>query len=90
MVIIAIPQLDAGQDEAVAAGGGAGDAAGVAEDVAGDMEDIDDPPQALKAAISIVQATPDNHRRPVEDGFLGCSNRCMEVLPVGRRCGSEY
>lgn len=74
----------------MAAGGGAGGAAGVAaEDIAGDMDDIDDPPQALKAAITIVQAAADNHRRRVVERILGCANRCMEVLPVGRY-GSEY
>jgi hypothetical protein len=62
MVIIPIPQLEAVQDEVVAVGGG--DAAGGAGmDIAGDIDDIDDPPQALKAAISKAHAAAGNHRR---------------------------
>ena len=58
---MAIPQLDAVQDEAVALGGGAAGAAGAAAAGAEADMDIDDPPpQALKAAIkcSIVAILP--------------------------------
>jgi hypothetical protein len=58
MVIIAIPQFEAAQDEVVAAGGG--DAAGAAGMDAVDIDDIDDPPQAPKAAINKAHAAPAN------------------------------
>jgi hypothetical protein len=76
MVIIAIPQLEVVQDEVVATGGG--DAAGgAAVDVGGDIDDIDDPPQALKAAISKVHAAPGNHRRLSMDALVRRFERCM-------------
>jgi hypothetical protein len=77
MVIIPIPQLDAVQDEVVAAGGG--DAAGGAGmDTAGDIDDIDDPPpQALNADISKAHVAAGNHRRRVMDESDGLIERFM-------------
>jgi hypothetical protein len=79
MVIIAIPQLEAEQDEVVATGGG--DAAGGgAVDVGGDIADIDDidpPPQALKVAISKVHAARGNHRRLSMNALVRRFERCM-------------
>jgi hypothetical protein len=65
MVIIAIPQLVAVQEEAVAVAGG-GEAAGAAGVDAGDadIDDIDDPPpHALRATINKVHAAAGNQRR---------------------------
>jgi hypothetical protein len=59
MVIIAMPQVDMEQDEGVAEAGGA---AGVAATGAADIDDIDPPPQALKAANARVHAAAGNHR----------------------------
>jgi hypothetical protein len=85
MVIIAMPQLEAEQDEVVAAGGGAA-AGGAGVDAGGDIDDIDDiddpPPQALKAAISKVHAAPGSHRRRVMDALVRRFERCMDVLPA--------
>ena len=78
---MAIPQLDAVQDEAVALAGGAAGAAGAAAAGAEADMDIDDPPpQALKAASSKVQPAAGNHRRRIV--AIGLFARCMEVLPV--------
>jgi hypothetical protein len=82
MVIIAIPQLEAVQDEVVAAGGG--DAAGGAGmDAGGDIDDIEDPPpQALRAAISKAHAAAGNHLRRAMNESVGRSERFMMALPV--------
>jgi hypothetical protein len=87
MVIIAIPQVEAEQDEVVAVGGGAGGAAGAAgagmEGDTGDIDDIDEPPpQAPKAATSKVQAAAGNHRRRIADALVGRFVCCMDVLPA--------
>jgi hypothetical protein len=80
MVIIAIPQLAAVQEEAVALAGGGG-AAGAAGVDAGDedVDDIDDPPpHALKAAINKVHAAAGNQRR-WEESLVGRCDCFMEV-----------
>jgi hypothetical protein len=88
MVIIAMPQVVAVQDDVVAVvgGGGGGGAAGAAgAGVAVDIDDIDDPPpQALKAAISKVNAAAGNHRHRVVDESVGLFERCIAVPPVAR------
>jgi hypothetical protein len=87
MVIIAIPQVEAEQDEGVAVagggGGGAGGAAGAAgEGVEDDIDDIEPPPQALKAATSKVHAAAGNHRGRITDALVGRFERCMNMLPA--------
>jgi hypothetical protein len=85
MVIIAIPQVEAEQDEgvAVAGGGGAGGAAGAAGGgVEDDIDDIEPPPQALKAATSKVHAAAGNHRGRITDALVGRVERCMNMLPA--------
>jgi hypothetical protein len=68
MVIIAIPQLAAVQEEAVEVVGG-GEAAGAGgvdagDDDIDDIDDIDDPPpHALRATINKVHAAAGNQRR---------------------------
>jgi hypothetical protein len=93
MVIIAVPQVVAEQDDVVAVGGGggggaaAGAACGGVEDA---IDDIDDPPpQALKVAISKVNAAVGNHRRRVVDELVGLFERCIAVPPLHDSCASE-
>ena len=87
MVIIAIPQVDAEQDDVLAEGGGVAGVVGAAvEGMVGDIAIIDDidepPPQALKAAINKVQEAAHTHRQRAI--VLGRFIPSMEVLPVSQ------
>jgi hypothetical protein len=92
MVIIAIPQVDAEQDDVVAEGGAAGAIGAVGDGVDDEVACIDDidepPPQALKAVISKVQVAVDTQPRRVI--VLGRLIPSIEVLPLANRCVSEY
>jgi hypothetical protein len=80
MVIIAIPQLAAVQEEVVELGGGDAGVAGV--DVEADVEDIDMlPPQALKVEINKMHAAVGHHRGGIENALVGRCECFIEVSP---------
>lgn len=79
------------QDDVVAEGGGAAGAIGAVGDGVDDdvacIDDIDEPPQALKAVIITVQVAVDTQpRRVIVLGLIPS----IEVLPLANRYESEY